>query len=674
MNYQIPLDNEIIVDNFAGGGGASCGIEQALKRPVNVAINHDPEALQMHEVNHPLTKHFCEDVWNIDPVKVCDGRKIALAWFSPDCKHFSKAKGGKPVEKKIRGLAWVVMKWASLPVGQKPRVICLENVEEFTTWGPLTIEGMPDAAKKGDTFRSFINALKRQGYIVEWKELRACDYGAPTIRKRLFLVARCDGNPVVWPKPTHAQKDKAKALKLKPWRTAAECIDWSIPAPSIFAEGRKLLAENTLRRVAKGFKKFVLESERPFIVNLTHGGREESLDEPFKTITGANRGEKALVSPYLTEHANASTLRVFNAQEPLRTQCAQVKGGHFALISPYLAGVGGRMGQSEPRDVHEQPVQTITAKADTVIVTPYVVGAGGAEFAGKPRSAEDPLNVITAHNRSAIIAPTLIEIGYGEREGQEPRAPGLDKPLGTVVAGGIKHAVVAAYLAQHNSQREGVNPGRKADEPLAPITTTGKQIQLVEAFMTSHYGTSTGSPADEPLHTATAKNKHALTSAYLVKYYGNEKEAHGMEHPMGTVTTKDRFGLVQVEGLTPPLSDDQRYNAWVTLRMLEQFGAIEHVSKPYNFDLPRPRPAFLMLGDYILVDIGMRMLAPRELYRAQGFPDSYIIDRTSFGAPITKTAQVRMCGNSVSPVLAKAIVAANVKRSTLHHQREREYA
>lgn len=694
---------ELIVDNFAGGGGASCGIEMALKRPVNIAINHDPEALKMHEANHPLTKHLCESVWDVDPREVCQGRPVALAWFSPDCKHFSKAKGGKPVEKKIRGLAWVVLRWADLV---KPRVIMLENVEEFTTWGPLTIDGMPDPKKKGNTFRCFINALRHLGYVVEWRELRACDYGAPTIRKRLFLIARSDGQPIVWPLPTHSKAGPVqRQMKLQPWRTAAECIDWSIHAPSIFAEGRKLLAENTLRRVAKGFRKFVLECPKPYIVNLTHGGREESLDDPFKTITGANRGEKALLQPYLTEHANASTQRVFSANEPLRTQCAQVKGGHFALISPAIVGVGGRMGQSEPRSVMDDPVQTLTAKADSAIMTPLFVGAGGSEYAGKPRGADQPFNVVTTNDRKALIAPTLIEIGYGEREGQAPRAPGLQKPLGTVVSGGRKHAVVAgylvrhfgtsigsradeamptvvskskdsliaAYLAQHNNHR-GVDPnsGRSIAEPISTITGSGTQQQVVAAHITKLKGTcKDGQPVDDPLHTVAAGGQHhAMTCAYLVKYYGNEKEGHGLNDPAGTVTTKDRFGLLQVEGVVPPLTDDQRYNAWVTLRMLEQFGGID--VEPQT--LPGPRPQFLMLGDYILVDIGMRMLAPRELYRAQGFPDSYIIDRTADGKPITKTNQVKFCGNSVSPVLSQALAKANVVPQLHQSRRKKEYA
>ncbi len=616
-NYQIKLESEIIVDNFAGGGGASCGIEQALQRPVNIAINHDREAIGMHEVNHPLTRHYCEDVWQVNPLQVCGGRPIGLAWFSPDCKHFSKAKGGKPVEKKIRGLAWVVLRWASLPQDIRPRVIMLENVEEFLTWGPLLPNGLPDPAQKGRTFNSFINALKRHGYAVDWKELKACDYGAPTIRKRLFLVARRDGQPIVWPQPTHGPKGSG----LKPYRTAAECIDWSVPCPSIFDRARPL-RDNTLRRIARGLKRYVIDASEPFIVNLTHGGRIEPAAQPLRTTTCAKRGEKA-------------------------------------------------------------------------IVTPYMVGAGGPARAGEPKSVENPFITMTTRNHAQVVSPTLIEIGYGERPGQNPRVPGLDRPLGTVVSGGRKHAVVAAhlqsmygtsvgtdladpaptvmgktktaiaiaYMAQHNT---GVT-GHSIEEPVSTIVGRGTQQQLVASYVTKMRGTNVGHPADEPLHTVSAGGMHhAETRAFLVKYYGTEKDGQNLNNPAGTVTTKDRFGLATVEMTVPPsLTDEQRYTAWWTVRLMEKFGEIDSAIPP----VPCPRPAFIMVGAYIIVDVGMRMLIPRELYRAQGFPDDYIIDVTSDGKPLTKTAQVRMCGNSVCPPLSRAIVAANMLQTRLFERK-----
>lgn len=330
--------NGLIVDNFAGGGGASTGIEAALGRPVDIAVNHDPIAIEMHRANHPETQHYCESVWDVDPRKVCGGRPVELAWFSPSCTHFPRARGTKPVDKNIRGLAWVALRWAATV---RPETIMVENVPEFLTWGPVVKNDkdklIPCPERKGREFRAWVNALRRHAYSVEWKELSACDFGAPTIRKRLFIIARRSGR-IVWPEVTHG---KPGNLFLHPYRTAAECIDWSIPCPSIF-ERRKPLADATLRRIAAGIQRYVLSAE-PYIIPLTHHGghRVKSLHDPLPTITAAHRGEYALISP------------------------------------------------------------------------------------------------------------TLIQTGYGEREGQAPRVPGIDKPLGTVVAGGAKHAVVAAFLAKH---------------------------------------------------------------------------------------------------------------------------------------------------------------------------------------------------------------------------------
>ena len=489
--------NELIIDNFAGGGGASLGIHLALGRGPDIAINHDREAIAMHLANHPGGRHYCEDVWHVDPIEATGGKPVGLAWFSPDCKHFSKAKGGKPVEKKIRGLAWVVIRWAR---AVRPRVIILENVEEFQDWGPLLGDGRPCPDRKGLTFLRWKKQLENCGYKVGCRELRACDYGAPTIRKRLFIIARCDGLPIIWPEPTHG-------TGLLPYRTAAECIDWSLPCPSIF-ERKRPLAPATLRRIAKGVKRYVIDAKEPFIVTCNHGGdgfRGHGVNEPFKTITAA-RDAHGLVVPFLTEHANGSSQRNFSIEEPMRTQCAQVKGGHFALV-----------------------------------------------------------------------APTLIQTGYGERPGQAPRVPGLDKPLGTVVAGGQKHALVAAHL----------------------INLKGSDRRM--------------SAADDPAPTVTAGGYHiGEVRAFLIKYYGTDQDPK-LREPMHTVTSKERFGLVTVHG-----------------------------------------------EDYIIADIGMRMLQPRELYRAQGFPDSYLIDPMVNGKPLTKTAQVRMCGNSVCPPIARAIVEANL--------------
>lgn len=530
-NPEVRLfDDELIIDSFAGGGGASLGIEMALGRSPDIAINHDAEALAMHAVNHPESLHLCEDVLAVDPKKACAGRRVGLMWLSPDCKHHSKAKGGKPVDKKIRGLAWVAVKWAK---AVKPRVIALENVEEFEDWGPLLENGRPCPLRKGFTFRRFVKQLENCGYAVEHRELIAADYGSPTTRKRLFLIARCDGLPITWPEPTHAKKPVSGRL---PWRTAAECIEWSLPCPSIFERIRPL-ADNTLRRIARGIKRYVIEAASPFIVPLTHHGdsRTYAMSDPLPTITGAHRGEHALITPFLTEHANASSQRIFSAQEPLRTQCGEVKGGHFSMISP-----------------------------------------------------------------------TLIQTGYGERPGQAPRVPGLHKPLGTVV-NGQKHALVAAFLAKHYG---GVT-GQQMTLPIGTVTAVDHH-SLAATSLVKMRGTNTGQPVDDPLQTISAQGTHfAEVRAFLVAYYGNDKEGQDLFGPMRTVTAKDRLGLVTVEG-----------------------------------------------EEYAIADIGMRMLQPRELFRAQGFPESYQIDADLNGKPFTKTAQVRMCGNSVCPPVAAAILRA----------------
>jgi DNA (cytosine-5)-methyltransferase 1 len=554
--FNLDLHAELIVDNFAGGGGASTGIELALGRSPDLCWNHDPEAVAMHQANHPQTKHFCQDVFDADPVEACGGRPVGLAWFSPDCKHFSKAKGGKPRSKKIRGLAWVVVKWAATV---RPRVIILENVEEFQTWGPLQPDGNPCPKRKGRTFANWCARLRNLGYAIEWRELLASNHGAPTIRKRLFVIARCDGRPIVWPEATHDAPDSAevKAGRRLPWRTAAECIDWSLPCPSIFERARPL-APATCRRIAKGIMRYVVNNPRPFIVRTAHGEQSPSgvkrwgagdhdLAKPLPTQPASN--DFALVAPVLTEHANASTARVFDPATPLRTQCAQVKGGHFALVQAFLAKhYGGVVGSELPK-----PIGTVTSTDHHSLVTATLTGVGGRAGQSRPRPADEPVQTLTAKGDSALVA----------------------------------------------------------------------------AHLSKFRGTSTAQGADEPMHTVIAQGNHiADVRAFLVKYYGNEKEGHQFTEPLGTVTTKDRFGLVTVNG-----------------------------------------------EEYAIADIGLRMLAPRELFRAQGFPDSYIIgDDGRAGLKLTKSAQVRMCGNSVCPPLAAALVKANVPELAAWTNRERRTA
>ncbi len=611
-HYTIPLAlrDELIIDNFAGGGGASTGIEAAIGRPVDIAINHDPEALAMHAANHPHTAHYCESVWEIDPREVTKNQPVGLVWLSPDCKHFSKAKGGKPVEKKIRGLAWVALRWAAVT---RPRVIILENVEEFKDWGPLIIDengkARPCPKRKGRDFKSFTNALRRQGYTVDYRELRASDYGTPTIRKRLFLVARRDGLPIVWPKETTGNPNslEVKSGKRKPWRTAAECIDFTLPCPSIF-ERKKPLAEATLRRIAKGIMRYVVNSQEPFIVTLTHHGadRVHPIDDPFRTVTGAHRGEMALVMPFLTEHANGSSPRNMPVEEPMRTQCAQVKGGHFALIGASL-------------------VQT---------------GYGERKESWKCMSCGH------VYDRSDLPTCGCVKCGSDDDpvlvKGQEPRAIDPSGPLGTIVAGGAKHALVSAFLAKHYGDR-GQRPGSEFPEPLGTITSRDHH-SIVAVHLSQHFGKSTGRSPGEPAGTVCTREKTSLVTsnlvklrgtcrdgdsmpmatisaqgthiaevrAFLIKYYGTDQDPR-LEEPLHTVTTKDRYGLVMVGG-----------------------------------------------EEYAITDIGLRMLTPRELFLAQGFPANYIIgDDQEQGLHLTKTSQVRMCGNSVCPTVAQAIVEAN---------------
>lgn len=597
---------EIIVDNFAGGGGASTGIEMATGRSVDIAINHDPNAIAMHTTNHPDTLHYCESVFDIDPVAATAGAPVGLAWFSPDCRHFSKAKGSKPVKKEIRGLAWIVVRWA---LAKRPRVIMLENVEEFKTWGPLLpTEERPDPARAGETFAAFVGMLstgvpaahpaldevcdflqigrhssdaqklvKGLGYAVQHRELRACDFGAPTIRKRFFMVMRCDGEPVTWPEPSHGDP-KSLAVQsghIKPWRTAAECIDWSIPCPSIFGRS-KPLAENTMKRIARGIQRFVLDNPTPFIVKCNH---------------------------------------------------TTSKGGYDCF-----------RGQS----LHD-PLQTITRKQGYAVVTPVFVGTGGSTFQMKPRPVNKPFFTLLTQNRTNVICPLLAPIisrQFGNSVGHL-----ADEPSGTVMAkGGGKSALVTAFMAKHfggNYTGPGAavdgpahtvtttdhhalvtanimvnntgHPGGSVEEP-AHTVTTGNHHAVVTSNLIKFRGTNTGQTTDSPAHTITANGNHlGEVRAFLMKYYGNEKGGVGLDEPLGTVTTNDRFGLVTVDGT-----------------------------------------------DYQIVDIGMRMLQPHELYAAQGFPSWYVIDRDYRGTKYAKDKQVARCGNAVPPPFAEALVRANL--------------
>lgn len=612
-------ESEIIVDNFAGGGGASTGIELAIGRSVDIAINHDPNAVAMHTTNHPDTLHYCESVYEVRPKVATAGRPVALAWFSPDCRHFSKAKGAKPVEKAIRGLAWVVLRWG---LDVKPRVMKLENVEEFKTWGPLLAGEMrPDPARAGETFEAFIGMLttgisadhpalaecceflnisldsedaarlvKGLGYTVEYRELRACDYGAPTIRKRFFMVMRCDGKPIVWPEATHGdpKSPAVQAGKLTPWRTAAECIDWSIPTPSIF-DRKKPLAVNTLKRIARGIQRFVVDSDNPFIVKCNHTTtrgkydcfRGQGLYSPIQTITKTHG--YALAVP---------------------------------TLAPFMAGNVGSQYQAKPRPLNK-PVHTILKQSRACVVAPVIARQFGASIGHR---ADEPSATITAGGggKSQFVTATLIQMGYGERVGQSPRVLNLGKPLGTVTAGGNKFAVTTAFLAKHCGGNY-----------------TGPGVAL-----------------DKPAHSVTTVDHHALVTSHLVKLRGTCRDGQTTDEPMPTITAGGQHvGEVKT---TLAVEDYDEERAQQVLAFLQEY-------------IGEDCTGMVNIGGvtYRIVDIGMRMLQPHELYRAQGFPEWYIIDQDYRGVKYAKDKQVARCGNAVPPPFAEALVRANLPEMCL---------
>ncbi|HFU1236816.1 TPA: DNA cytosine methyltransferase [Citrobacter braakii] len=643
---------EIIVDNFAGGGGASTGIELAIGRSVDIAINHDENAVAMHTTNHPDTLHYCESVYEVRPKVATAGRPVALAWFSPDCRHFSKAKGAKPVEKAIRGLAWVVLRWG---LDVEPRVMKLENVEEFKTWGPLLAGEMrPDPARAGETFEAFIGMLttgipanhpalaecceflnisldsddaarlvKGLGYVVEYRELRACDYGAPTIRKRFFMVMRRDGKPIVWPEPTHGdpKSPAVQAGRLAPWRTAAECIDWSISAPSIFGR-KKPLAENTLKRIARGIQRFVIDSASPFIVKCNHTTtkgkydcfRGQALSEPLQTITKTHG--YALAVPHLTKFRTGAT--GLPVTEPVPTVTAGTSkrpggNGHaLGIVEAAIAPFVGRQFGASVGHRADEPSATITA------------GGGG---------------------KSQLVTPTLIQMGYGERPGQEPRVLRLDNPLGTVTAGGNKFATVSAFLAKHYGGNY-TGAGVGLDEPVHSVTTVDHHAVVAAHLMVNNTG-HPGGTLDNPAHTLTTGNHHAAITSHLVKLRGTCRDGQPTSDPMPTVTA----GGLHVGEVKTTLAVDEydEYRAQQTLAFLREYCG-EDCDGLVTVD-----------GiTYRIVDIGMRMLQPHELYRAQGFPEWYIIDQDYRGKKYAKDKQVARCGNAVPPPFAEALVRANL--------------
>ena len=577
------INGELIVDNFAGGGGASTGIELATGYSVDIAINHDPEAIKMHKANHPNTKHYCENVWAVDPVKACKGHPVALAWFSPDCKHFSKAKGGKPKDKNIRGLAWVACRWAGLV---RPRVIMLENVEEFKTWGPLNRKHHPIKSKQGKTFEKFVQQLTDLGYEVQFRELVAADYGAPTMRKRFFMIARCDGKPIVWPEPTHgpADSEAVKAGLLKPYVGAYTQLDFSLPCPSIFDTSEQIkekygirtvrpLAQKTMDRIARGLKKFVLENPEPFIIQCNHGGerRPNDIREPMPTITG--------------------------------------KHG-YGIVEPYMVQIGQTgFTKDRSKDIRE-PLTTMVSKNEHCPIEPKLAPYMGTNTTNHPGgSCEDPLHTITTGNQQCLISPTLIQY-HSETAQGEVRGQGIDDPLMTV-DGSNRYGLVTSFLHKYYDGGY-TGAGESLENPL-PTVTAIDHNSICAATLIQMNNHCNGRNIAEPIPTITAGDGHfGEVRAFLIKYYG-QGTGQDIKEPLDTVTARDRFGLVTIKGV-----------------------------------------------EYQIVDIGLRMLEPKELYGCQGFPDDYIIDRDYTGKTYPRSEQVRRCGNAVCPPIPAAMVKANL--------------
>lgn len=615
---QINLFNEIIVDSFAGGGGASTGIELATGRVVDIAINHDPDAILMHRTNHPHTQHFQASVWDVDPEEVCRGREVGLLWASPDCKHFSKAKGRKPVDKNIRGLAWIVLRWAGTV---SPRVIILENVEEFQTWGPVR-RGRPVKSKTGQTFRKFIGQLEALGYAVEWRELVAADYGAPTTRKRFFLIARRDGRPIVWPAPTHGPADspEVKAGLLKPWRSAAEIIDWSLPTPSIFdtreevrekygLSAQRPLRPNTMRRVARGIDKFVLKAPRPYLVVVNHSGefRGQEVGRPLQTITAKHGYGMAspLMAPWTVTNTTNSTGHT--PDEPVDTARTGGGGGQM-FVSATLAAIGQTGGGDRIRDIREPAHTTVSKQED------------------------------------CLVGASLIQ--YHTEQGENVRGQELGGPLLTVDASN-RYGLTGASLVKYY----GKGVGQEVSEP-APTTLSKDHAGLTVASLSKYFGGVVGAEMSQPLPTVTAVDHNALQMAHLVKMKG-ENLGGPAGDPVQTITASGtHFGVVTTKVVRAcPREDLQR---WPQVRAcLNEF---------CGYDLGYDEVILFNIGGawYFISDVGLRMLTPRELYRANGFPDDYIIDRDFTGKEYGKSKQVARCGNAVPPPFATALVRANL--------------
>lgn len=693
-----PLD-WLITDCFAGGGGASTGIEMALGRSPDVAVNHNAEALAMHEANHPWTRHYQTDVRELDPVVVTRNRKVGLAWFSPDCTFFSKSRGGKPIRlqgKKVRGLAWVVVNWARKV---RPRVIILENVEEFQDWGPVIpkigTDGypvfddtgspwyVPCPKRRGQTFRKWVRRIQALGGRVEWRELRGCDYGSPTIRKRLFVIIRFDNDPIVWPEPTHGKPGtpEVESGKRLPWRTAAEIIDWSIPCPSIFLtkeEGRaagvnRPLKPNTMNRIAKGLFRYVINAKKPFIVSCNHGGnwfRGQGVDEPYPTATCSREG-LGIVDPTLAPFVTVGQHKGANrsAETPLHTVTAS-DGDQNAIVAPILES---QYGNSAGVSI-EQPCPTVMAGGGgkTAVVAPFLASPAHSTTTGRGPNAwdiQEPVRTVTTSNDHCVVAP-IIDVYHGPQpDGTPARSTELTEPLRTQDTSN-RQALVQAFIAQHNGGMVGHHP----EKPLSTVTTRGTQQQVVAATMVGcgeRAGQSPPKGVNEPTRTTTTKADECLTVAYLSEQRGSNRTGSGGDpaEPNKTVAANGNHHAAVMAFL------QQYYST----------GGQHQDCRDPLYTIPTKARHGLVTVDeveYQIVDIGMRMLTARELFLAQGFPRDYKIEvwcndrRNATGKPmkpglLTKQAQVKAAGNSVCPQLAAALVGANCAWLAVDRSQER---
>lgn len=616
----LDIQPKMIVDLFAGGGGMSTSFEMAWGRSPDIAINHSDDALSMHRINHPQTRHFIADVFEVCPRGATQGRPVGWLHLSPDCTHHSQAAGGQPRSKKIRGLAWVGYRWAGQVM---PDVISLENVKQILQWGPLVAKRdkatgrvlkldktvaapgervpvqqqylVPDPKRAGQTWRRFVRSLQALGYVVEWRIICAADQGGHTTRERLFMIARRDGQPIRWPEPTHFKKP---AKGQQRWKPAADCIDFTRPCRSIF-DREKPLADATLRRIARGIVKFVLESGEPFIVGMggpAYSGKPSAVSAPIGTV--------------LTEN-------------------------HRALVTPVLVQAGH--GEGKP---------------------------GARRWSHGCNDIAGPIGTVTASGGGqALAAAVLVQTGYGERDGQAPRALDIEQPLGTIVGTG-KHSLATAYLMQANG---GFNttPGHSLEEPASTITNTGSQQQLVTAILAGvggRAGQSEPRSVASPVQTVTAKADTAVVTAFLSHLRGN-CDSRPADEPLRTVSAGGQHhGLVECT-----LSPDDEAGALRTAAFLMRYygegGQWSDLRDPMTTITTKDRMALVTVTiqgtPYVIVDVGLRMLEPRELFRAQDFPESYIIDRGHDGRRFSKSAQVRMCGNSVDPLMAVGFLRLN---------------